>query len=273
MDTAAPKRAARKAESSSVLRALARGGFAANGVVHLLIGAIVIVISFGGRGESDQAGAFMAIASAPLGFVALWVLAVALCALGIWHALEGLLARNTRDDAKGFAKKWGRRISEWGQACIFIALGVVAIAVALGARVDSEESAENASHGILLLPGGPVMLGLLGLGIGIGGVSFVVMGVLRSFQKQLSIPSGPLGGVVTALGVIGFIAKGVALVIVGFLLVVAAATVDASTAGGLDGAVQALLNVALGPLLVCLVGIGFVAYGVFCIFRARYARL
>lgn len=273
MGTAAPKRAARKAESSSILRVLARGGFAANGVVHLLIGAIVIVIAFGGKGDSDQAGAFTAIASAPLGFIALWVLAVALCALGIWHALEGILARNTTDDSTGLAKKWGRRISEWAQAFIFIALGVVATAVALGARVDSEESAETVSRGILVLPGGPVVLGIVGLGIGIGGVSFVVMGVLRSFTKKLSIPSGALGTVVTALGVIGFIAKGVALVIIGFLMVLAAATVDASTAGGLDGAIHALLGVAFGPLLVCLVGIGFIAYGVFCILRARYARL
>ena len=28
-----------------------------------------------------------------------------------------------------------------------------------------------------------------------------------------------------------------------------------------------------GPLLVGVVGVGFVAYGVFCLFRARFARL
>ncbi|MGM7666079.1 DUF1206 domain-containing protein [Microbacterium sp. A93] len=273
MGTAAPKRAARKAESSTTLRVLARVGYAANGVVHLLIGVIVIVIAFGGKGASDQSGAFMAIAAAPLGFVALWALAVALCALGIWHALEGILARDPDGDAKGSAKKWGRRVSEWGQSLIFIVLGIVAGAVALGARVDSEESAETASRGVLLLPGGPVILGILGVGIGIGGVSFVVMGALRSFKKKLSIPANPVGTVVTALGVFGFIAKGVALTIVGFLTVVAAAKVDASNAGGLDGAIQALLGVAYGPLLVGLVGVGFIAYSVFCLFRARYARL
>src|SRR5690606_33043358 len=118
------------------------------------------------------------------------LLAVALCALGVWQVLEGILARNTAGAPRGLAKKWGRRISAWGQAFVFIALGVVAAAVALGARVDSEESAETASQGILLLPGGPVMLGLLGLGIGVGGISFVVMGLLGSVKKRLSIPSG-----------------------------------------------------------------------------------
>src|SRR5690606_34268267 len=104
-------------------------------------------------------------------------------------------------------------------------------------------------------------------------ISFIVMGVLGSFKKKLSIPSGRVGSLVTVLGVFGFIAKGVALVIVGILLVLAAVKVDASTAGGLDGAIQSLLDVTYGSFLVCLVGVGFVAYGMFCIFRARYARL
>lgn len=262
------KEAARDAATSAPLRALARGGYAANGVVHALIGAIVLTIAFGARGESDQAGAFLAIAGAPLGFVALWTLALLMVALGVWHVLEGIIVSRASD-----VKKWGVRVSEWGQAAVFIALGMIAASVALGARPDGDDAAKAASRGVLSVAGGPWLLALIGLGIGIGGISFIVMGVLRSFEKKISVPSGPMGGVVTALGVVGFIAKGIALAIVGVLLVVAAVKVDAETAGGLDGAIQALLGVYLGPLLVGLVGAGFVAYGIFCLFRARYARL
>jgi type IV secretory pathway VirB2 component (pilin) len=89
----------------------------------------------------------------------------------------------------------------------------------------------------------------------------------------MSIPSGGLGSGVTVLGVIGFVAKGVALVVVGILLTVAAIKVDPGSAGGLDGAIRALLDVFAGPFLVAVVGAGFIAYGAFCFFRARYARL
>lgn len=273
MDSAAPRTFARKAESSSVFETLARAGYVANGIVHVLIGVIVIVIATGGEAEGDQAGAFMAIASAPAGFVALWALAVALWALGTWHALEGILVRKKAKDAKRLAAKWGRRISEWGQAVIFIALGLIAASVALGARVNAEEAAEDASRGVLDLPGGPIVLGLVGLGVGIGGVSFVVMGFLRSFHNRMSIPDGPAGRGVSALGVVGFIAKGVALTIVGVLLIVAAVKVEPETAGGLDGAISALLALAYGPILVGVVGAGFIAYGIFCVFRAKYATL
>jgi hypothetical protein len=273
VDTAAPKRAARRAEQNTPFRVLARGGYAANGLVHLIIGVIVIAIARGGSGEGDQAGALMSIAAAPLGFALLWILAVLLWALGAWHALDGVLARSRGGDLKGDAKKWGRRVSEWGQAAIFIALGLIAAYVALGARIDGEAAAEGASRGLLQIPGGPVILALIGLGIGIGGISFIVMGILRSFHKRMDIPGGPVGAGVTALGVVGFIAKGVALAIVGVLLLVAAVKVDATEAGGLDGAIDALLALPAGPWLAGLVGAGFIAYGVFCFFRARYAKL
>lgn len=262
------KDAVRDVETSAPLRALARGGYAASGAVHALIGVIVVAISLGGSGDSDQSGAFLAIAAAPLGFVALWALAVLLWALGVWHALQAVLISRASD-----VKKWGIRVSEGGQGVVFLALGTVAASVALGARPSGDESAQAASRGVLNLPGGTWLLALVGVGITIGGIVFVVMGVLRSFTKKISLPPAPLGTLITVLGVAGFIAKGVALGIVGVLLLVAAAKVDAESAGGLDGAIQALLGVYLGPLLVALVGAGFIAYGVFCFFRARYARL
>ncbi|GAA3765753.1 hypothetical protein GCM10022240_17710 [Microbacterium kribbense] len=255
------------------MRGLARGGFAANGVVHALIGAIIFVIAFGGRAEGDQTGAFKAIATAPLGFVALWVMATLLAGLGVWHGLEGVLARGRPDDVKSTAKKWGRRVSQWGQTAVYLALAVVSASVALGARPNSTKTARGASHAALLLPGGPIVLGLVGCVVTAIGIGFVVRGIRRGFRTQLALPSGPLGTGIVALGAVGYIAKGVALATVGVLLVIAAVRVDPGAAGGLDTAITALIALPFGPWLAGIVGIGFVAYGLFCLFRARYARL
>lgn len=267
------KHVARKAQSSKGFRISARAGYVANGVVHAIVGIIVLVVAFGGDGESDQAGAFKAIAAAPAGFVALWVVAGALWALGLYHLAEGLLTYRRAPDAKGVAQKWGRRAAEWGQALVFIALGFVSAAVALGAKPDAEQTTKDVSRGILSIPGGPLMLGVIGLAIGAGGVAFVVMGVLRSFENKIDVPDGTMGTFVTVLGIVGFVAKGIALVIVGVLLLVAAVRIEPQTASGLDGAIEALLALPLGPLLAGLVGVGLLAYALFCVFRARYARL
>ena len=64
------KHLAREAEASSIFEAMARAGYVANGVIHILIGIIVIVLASGGRGEGDQAGAMKAVAGAPAGHVA-----------------------------------------------------------------------------------------------------------------------------------------------------------------------------------------------------------
>jgi len=273
MDSAAPKRVAREAEQSTPFRVLARAGYAANGLVHILIGAIALAVVWGDKGATDQSGALMAIADVPFGFVLLWIVAVTLWALGAWQLLEGILTRADSDDAPEVAGKWGRRLGAWGQAVIFVALGLIAAAVALGAQVDTEQAAENASRGLLSVPGGPVVLVLVGVGIGIGGVVFIVMGLRRSFRSKIDIPEHGIGRGIAGLGLVGFIAKGIALVIVGILLIVASFSSDADTAGGLDGALRALLALDLGPLLVAVVGAGFIAYGIFCLFRARFAHL
>lgn len=267
------KQVAREAESNTAFEVVARAGYVASGLIHTVIGVIVIVIASGGPGEGDQAGALKAVARAPVGFVVLWLIALGLWALGLWHAGEGLLARDPSGDARGVARKWRRRLAEWGQALVFVALGVIAAAVAMGARPDGEKTAEGASRNLLHVPGGSIVLCMVGLGIGIGGVSFVVMGVRRSFRARIRIPSGAAGSGFVTLGVIGFVAKGVALVIVAVLLVIASVCTDAKTAGGLDGAVDAMLALPLGPALAWVVGLGFVAYGAFTIARARLARM
>ena len=271
--TSNAKQLAREAESSAAFEAVARAGYVADGIIHALIGVIVLVVASGGDGEGDQAGALKAVAGAPAGFVVLWLIAIGLWALGVWHAIDGLLERDRSGDLKGAAHKWGRRVAEWGQALVFVVLGLVSAAVAVGARPDAEQTTEAASRILLRIPGGPILLALIGLGIAIGGVAFIAMAARRSFRSRMRIPGGRRGWTLTVLGIVGFVAKGVALAIVGVLLVAAAVGTDAEAAGALDGAVDALLDLPLGPMLGWIVGLGFIAYGGFTVARARFARM
>ena len=56
----------------------------------------------------------------------------------------------------------------------------------------------------------------------------------------------------------------------GGLLVYAAATSDVSTATGLDGAMNAIGAVPTGQWLLTAVALGFAAFGVYALARARY---
>ncbi len=262
------RRAAHRAEANPVFEVLARAGYVADGVVHVLIGVLAIVVAFGGDGRTDQSGALFAIARAPLGSVMLWLAASTLAALGVWQFLDGVLVRRGSRP-----RKWGARLIEWGKAAVFLALGVFAAAVAVGARPNPDGSVQDASHGVLVIPGGPIVLALVGAAIGAGGVGFAVIGLRRTFVRLLSLPSGAAGGTVTGIAVFGYVAKGVALLAVGVLLVVAAVKVEPRDAGGLDAALDGLIALPLGPLLCGAIGAGLIAYGVFLGLSARYRRL
>ncbi|MDQ1083438.1 MULTISPECIES: DUF1206 domain-containing protein [Microbacterium] len=260
--------AARTAESNPAFRVAARAGYVANGILHLLIGVLVLAVGLGGTEETDQTGAFRAVAAVPLGALALGALAVGLVALGCWHLLQAVAPRGL----SGW-KRLARIAAEAPQGIVFVAIGLISASVALGARPRAEQATEDASEFVLTLPIGGFVLGAVGLTVAGVGVGFVWMGARRSFRTKVRLPHGRRGHLLSALGVAGFLAKGVALMIVGVLLVIAAVKIEPDTAGGLDGAVSALIALPAGPFLAFLVGVGFLAYGVFTVFRARYARL
>ena len=76
--------------------------------------------------------------------------------------------------------------------------------------------------------------------------------------------------VIEALGRVGYLAKAVAFAVAGGLVVFAAVTRDISTATGLDGALNAIGAVPAGQWLLTAVAVGFAAFGVYALARARY---
>ena len=257
------------AQRSRTFQILARVGYVVLGLVHLIIGAIAISVAVGaGGGEADQSGAMEQISRVPFGTVVLWVIVIGLAALGVWQIAEAFLEHDP--DTK---KKWGRRVKEVGTALAYFALAATAVVYALGGTSDSSQSTQSFSATLLSSPGGVVLLVLVGLVVLGVGIAFVVRGIRKDFEKQLSLPAGRAGDAVRVLGMVGYIAKGVAIAVVGVLFVVAAITHDPEKAGGLDAALKSLAALPFGQVILWLVGAGLVVYGVYCFARARYARL
>ncbi|HEY0400841.1 MAG TPA: DUF1206 domain-containing protein, partial [Blastococcus sp.] len=104
------------------------------------------------------------------------------------------------------------------------------------------------------------------------GVYHVYKGLTKRFLKQIDLAkaSATATRLVTRLGQAGFPGKGVALGLVGGLLVYAAVTFDPSKAQGLDGGLRTILQAPFGRILLSLVAVGIAAFGAFCFVRARY---
>lgn len=274
MSVQSPMSAADRAGSSDALENLARIGLLAYGVVHLLIAWLALQLAWGGGGGSaDQSGAMATLAESPVGKPLLWVIAIGMIALAVWQLAEVLRWRSglsaSGDQRKKAVRKTAKSI---GKAAVYIALAVLAIRFAAGAGRSSSQQQQQTTAGVFGWPGGRWWVALAGLALVGSGAYHVYKGVSKKFLKQIDLGSASPTArrLVEKVGLAGFPGKGVALALVGGLLVYAAVTFDPKKASGLDGAMHTVLDAPFGQVLLTLVAIGIAAFGAFCLIRARY---
>lgn len=258
-----------RAQASRGVRAAVRSGFAASGLIHILIGFIAIRVAMGAGGaEADQSGALGQLAATPGGAFVLWAVFVGFAALGLWLLVDAFLLPRGKAE-----RRTAHMVTSFAKAIVYLALAATAFSFARGGATSSATSTNDASKGLLSVPGGVIVLAIVGLGLfAVGGYLFV-KGVRRRFVEDLVLPRGNAGRATIVLGVFGYLAKAVALGAVGTLFVVAAITHNATEANGLDGALKSLATLPFGSVVLVAVGIGLIAYGLYSFVRARFAKL
>jgi len=262
------KRAARKAGDSPFVTIIARVGFAASGIMHLLMGYIAVRIALHHGGESDQSGAFAQLTKLPGGTIVLWVTVVGMAALALWLLLQASLGIGSSSK-----KRWVRSLISVGKAAAYLALAWTALAFVLHRPSSSTSTTRHASGTILSLPGGQTLLIIVGLATaGMGGY-FIYKGARQKFRDDIQLRGRRSDLAVIALAMTGYIAKGIAIIAVGVLFIVAAIKINPQDASGLDGALKSLAGLPYGQAILIIIGLGLMAYGLYSFARARLARL
>ncbi|SDX75778.1 protein of unknown function [Modestobacter sp. DSM 44400] len=266
---------ARAITDRPALTHLARVGLIAYGLVYLLIGWLAAQLAWSGHSaeiDADQGGALGTIAAAPGGQALLWVLGFGLLCLALWQATEvlrwwtGLLSADHR---------W--RVAYVCTKCLlkgvaYAAVGITTLVFAVGAGYDAGRRFSTLTDDVLEIPGGSWLIGAVAVGVVAVGIYELARGVTGGFLKDIDLDAAPdrYEPVIQRIGQVGYLAKGIAFVVTGGLLVYAAATRDVSTATGLDGAMNAIGAIPTGQWLLTAVAVGFAAFGVYALARARY---
>jgi hypothetical protein len=259
---------AASASRGPVLRVLARAGFVFIGLLHILIGFIALQIDTGKGGEADQSGAIGSLASKPGGPLLLWAGAIGCAALALWMLTEALFEARTGADSKKKLQQAGVPVVK---AVVYGFVAFTFAAFASGGGKNSSQSASDFTAKMMGAPGGVALLIAVGLAIIASGAYYAYRGVTRNFMGDLQVP-GSARAVVEWIGIVGYAAKGVVLVVVGILIIVAAATADPSKSTGLDGGLKTLGAQPYGVFLLAAAAAGLVCYGVYSMARARYWR-
>lgn len=252
---------------------LARFGYAARGVVYLVIGLIALQTVFSaGGGPEDSSGALRVVLRQPFGRVLLTVLAVGLVGWVLWRLFQALAdPEKLGTDAKGLGRRAGYLIS----AAIYGGLTVEAVRLLLGAASGGsggDQSAEHWTGTVMSQPFGRWLIAGVGLAIVLFGLFELYRAFKADFTRQLDLSRlGPAARRrVVLIGRLGMAARGVVFGVVGGFLLNAARQFDPEEAGGMEQALRTLQGSTYGPWLLGAVGAGLLCYGLFELAEARY---
>ncbi|MCR5888475.1 DUF1206 domain-containing protein [Hymenobacter sp. J193] len=260
--------------ASSGIRALARFGFAAKGVVYLLLGILALLAATGQQGgqTADKKQAVQTLQGLPGGSVLLGLVAVGLLGYIIWRFTQAF--RDTENKGSS-AKGLGRRLGYAGSGLLYASLAWYAAQLAFrgSASGNSGSAQQSLVAKALSWPAGEwivILVGLITIGSGLYQIYRAYSG---SFQKHVNSADIPAGqqNMVYRTGQLGYTARGIVMAIIGYFFVQAGRQHSAAAAGTTDEAFDLLA--AMGPVVLGIVALGLMAYGLYMLVQAKYPVL
>lgn len=257
---------------------LARFGYAAKGIVYLIVGILAFQAAFnwGGRITGSQ-GAFRTIANQPFGNILLFLVGIGLLGYVVWRWVEAF--RDPEHNDSGLSA-FGRRLSYFVSGLIYASLAIFALRMAFsspgsGGSGGGGSSTTQRTATLLSQPFGQWLVGVIGVAIVAYGFYCFYKAYATKFRRHLKIAemSAKEEKWSTRIGRFGLAAKGVVSVIIGYFFIQAARASDASQVRTTEGALQAIQQQPYGAWLMGLVALGLIAYGIHLGVQARYRRI
>jgi uncharacterized protein DUF1206 len=261
-------------EASPWIARLARLGYAAQGVVYLIVGGLAAQAAVGTGGRTtDAEGALFAVLRQPFGKVLLGVLALGLLGYSVWRFVQAIKdPEHEGSDAQGLGKRLGYFLS----GVVHVSLAAAAVGMLTGAAWGrGGDGAQDWTARLMALPAGIWLVGAVGVAVAGFGLSQLYRAWTVKLDEELDLHrmSGTVRQWTVRFGRFGLAARGVVFGVIGVSLLLAASQADPSEARGLGEALRALRGQAYGPWLLGGVGFGLVAYGLYQGVAACYRRI
>ncbi|HAW23698.1 MAG: DUF1206 domain-containing protein [Gammaproteobacteria bacterium] len=268
-----PTAAQAKGEVSRGITWLARSGYAARGVVYLIIGIFAFMAGIGSGKTVGTKGAIQQLLGQPFGQTLLWIMVVGLVAYVAWRLTQAITdPEGHGTDGKGLLIRAGLV----GSAVTYTLLALFTLGL-LGSSIGSSGSGGGSG-------GGDFLSGVLGwkysnyliylvalvpLGVGI---AHIIKGWKAKFEKYFYASEHVMKWV-RPISRAGLIARGVAFLVVAGMLFTGGSRYEPTDPPGLEDALNALQNLPFGAFWLSLVGLGLVAFAVYSFSEAIWRRI
>ena len=261
--------------SNDWFKRLARFGMVARGLLYIVVALLAVRIATGDFDErADKQGALQAVVRQPLGKVLIILLAVGFAGYAAWRFIEAVLGPPTEKDSRKAAFK---RAGYAARGLLYTGLFASTVKLLVGANeaADKENAATDWTARVLEWPGGRWLVAAAGAGVVAAGVYIGWRGVKQKFAKKLKSYEMDMGERrwILRLGTVGSIARMIVFVLIGILLMVAAAHSGVEEGVGIDSALRRLAGGDFGPALLTVLALGLAAFGLYSFAEARYRRL
>jgi hypothetical protein len=234
-----------------------RFGLISKGIVYCLLGVLTVLAAIGLRGKNaSKTDAFDLIYAQPFGKVLLIVITLGLfgfVTLRLFQSFKDIDHKG--DDTKGVVHRIG-----------------YAAKLALSGSHGNGDSKQFIVTKVLALPAGVWIVGIAAIIIIISGGYQVYKGASGKFMEKIQLVGTKFSEVFRKAGIVGYISRGVVLLVIGYLLFHSAIEADPGSVQDTDGAFSFLEN-NFGSFLMGLIALGLVGYGVFMFVKAKYERI
>jgi type IV secretory pathway VirB2 component (pilin) len=246
---------------------LARLGYAAKGIVYVLVGAIAVRAALALGSAEGSTGALASLVDAQGGPIVLRLIAVGLLCHVLWRLVQAVLdPEHSSTDGKRVAIRIFYALS----AAIYISLAYTAWQLAKGESAGSGDGTETWVAKLLEQPFGAWAVMAAGLGVAAYGIHQLYKAWRGDVSKRMSGSSSiHVSRGMRFVGRAGTAARGVVLLPIGWLLFNAGRLYSAPQAAD-TGEVLEMLG---RGWLLAVVGAGLLAYGLHQIAKAIYRRI
>ena len=251
---------------------LARGGYAARGVLYLIIGIFALLAALDSTKPKDSHKSLEALLSQPFGYFLVGLVVAGLLAFSAWRVLQA-----TRDvdhhgkEIKGVVIRTGLFAGGLVNAALaFFAVGLLVSGIRRsgdsgGQTKDWLAHLLSWDHSNLLV----YLIAIIPLGVGI---AHIIKGWKASFEKYFEADEDVMQ-YVRPVSRFGLIARGVVFIEIALLLAISGSTYQAMDPPGMKEALDALQNLPAGWLILIVMALGLIAFSAYSFSEAFWRKI